>query len=331
MISILGNEALLKLLFRSVRDGKMAGCYLLEGTEGSGKLTIARTVAAALTCPNQKQDGTPCMVCPSCKNALSGNHIDIFELRPEEDKKSIPVDAVREAIRNMYILPSQSEARVFIIESCECLKKEAQNALLKSIEEPRPNTVFFLLTTDLSRLLPTVRSRAVKLSTEPLSNEILRKRLEEAKLSPEQTEEALLLCGGSLGKALQIANDPVYAATRKRVLDYFSAILHGAGFTKLCLIIPPEKTTRNDLSLLFPMIKMALRDLICFHFSDHCKAEFFSQSKLLEDLASVISPEKAVQLYSLTQKLESGLEHNANLFASLSQFHLSAGRITLPS
>lgn len=331
MISILGNEALLESLFRSVRERKMAGCYLLEGAEGSGKLTIARTIAAALTCPNQLEDGTPCMVCPSCKNALSGNHIDIFELRPEEDKKSIPVDAVREAIRNMYILPSQSEARVFIIESCESLKKEAQNALLKSIEEPRPNTFFFLLTTELSRLLPTVRSRAVKLSTEPLSKEVLRKKLEEEKLSSEQMEQAILLSGGSLGKAMKIANDPIYAATRRKVLDYFQAILQGAGFTKLCMIIPPEKTTRNDLSLLFPMIKMALRDLICFRFSEKCQAEFFTETKLLADLASVISPEKAVKLYSLTQKLEAGLEQNANLFASLSQFHLTSGRITLPS
>ena len=101
---ILGNEKLLDALFSSIRQNRLAGCYILEGAKGTGKRSIARFVAASLLCPNRNAKGEACLQCPSCRRVLAGNHIDVFELTPEEKGKRIPVSAVREMLRNSYVL-----------------------------------------------------------------------------------------------------------------------------------------------------------------------------------------------------------------------------------
>ena len=208
------------------------------------------------------------------------------------------------------------------------MKKEAQNALLKSIEEPRDQTVFFLLTADASRLLPTVRSRAVKFKTEPLPKDVIREALKENKPASEISEEAILLCGGSLGRALEILGDAEFHAARQVVLKYFEALFSGASFTKLCLIVSPAEWSRAKFSIILPMVKLALRDLICAHFGFDFSPEFFTNSAFLHDFAEIISPTEAIRLYEMTEALEGATEQNANLYAMLSTFHLRFQKLT---
>ena len=327
MTEILGNDALLASLFQAISKSKLAGCYILEGAEGSGKLTIARHVASALMCNHPKKDGRPCCSCAACENVQNGNHVDVVELRPEQDSKHIPVSQVRELLSTTHMLPTQGDWRVLIIEQAECMKKEAQNALLKSIEEPRPNTVFFLLTKDRTKLLPTVQSRAVKLKTQPLPPQTIRQELGKISSDSEGIENAILLCGGSLGKAYEILGDPGFLEARKKVLSYFEALMNGFGFSRLCQIFPPSAMQRSDLSRLLPMIKLALRDLMCLRFggTDLC---FFTDRAFAKDFASILSPAAAADFFDLITELEQSITQNANLFSALSGFHLSAQRLT---
>ncbi len=327
-LPIIENKSLLNSFFTAIRQNRVAGCYIIEGMEGTGKLTISRYIAAALCCPQPQQDATPCLACRSCKNILIGNHVDVIELRPEEEGKNITVSQVREMLRCAHNSTTESDWRIFIIEDSQNMKKEAQNALLKSIEEPGKNTVFFLLTTDKTKLLPTVRSRAVFLRTDLLSDEILRPLLLKEGVSETVLEEVILLSGGSFGKALQISKDTASLSMRERTLSYFEAIMNGAGFTKLCLICPPATMTRRDLVLFLILVKSALRDLICTRENPDCKSEFFTSKQFLFDLSSIISLSEAVKLFAFCDKLLHSSEQNVNLFSALSGFHLIAQNLT---
>ena len=328
MRPIIGNQALIRTLSSAYFQNRLAGCYLIEGPEGTGKITIVRYLAAMMNCENKKEDGTPCLACPNCRNVFSSNHVDVHEMRPEEEGKHIPVAAVREFLQNTYILPSQSNWRIFIIEDSECMRKEAQNALLKSIEEPRENTVFFLLTKDKTALLPTVRSRCVQLKTELLSRSVISDALISEGAETQRAQEAALLAGGSLGLARQFLFDDQVHKARETVLQYFRALFNADGFTKLNLILPPASITRKDLSVILPLMKLALRDLMVARFSQKSDPDFFTDETFRKELGTLISPSSATKLYQLTEELERANEGNVNLFSALSGFHLTAEKLT---
>lgn len=328
MEPIIGNKKLIEAFLSSIRENRVAGCYLIEGAAGTGKRTVARYIAAALACPHRKEDGSPCLACHSCRSIENDRHIDVFTLLPPEDKKKVTVEGTRQMLQNLYIHPAEGDWRIFIIPDSERLSPKIQNTLLKSIEEPPENTVFLLLTEDRSRLLPTVRSRAVHLRTEPLSSEEIRFALQNSNLPDDVLQEAVLLCAGSLGQAKAIAWDTAFHETRKKVLEYFRHVSEGAGFTRLCLVFPPATTTRADLERIFPMMKLAFRDLIYFRYREEGAPSFFSDLGFLKNLASVISPEKALNLFQLTDELTARAAQNANVFSALSEFHLAVKKLT---
>ena len=328
MEALIGNQTLWNNLLSAIREKRVAGCYLIEGSDGTGKLTVARLAAAALCCTAPLPGSAPCLSCHSCQNILRGNYIDVTELRPEEEGKRIGVDQIRDMLQFTHVTSTEGDWRIFIIDDGQSMKKESQNALLKSIEEPGERTVFFILTNDKTKLLPTVRSRAILLRTEPLNDEQMRKALASEKLSAEKLEEVILLSNGSLGKAKELISDGTTLEFRKIVLDYFEAIMNGAGFTKLSLILPPASTNRKDLSLILPMIKAALRDLICCRTEGTVKPRFFTDLVFLRDLASIISVPQATGLFDMCDDLLRSAEQNVNVFSALSGFHLIAQNLT---
>lgn len=328
MEPIIGNQKLLDAFFSAIRADRVAGCYIIEGAQGTGKRTVARYIAAALCCPHRKADGTPCLSCHSCRSIENDGHIDVFTLLPTEDKKNVSIENTRQMLQNLYIHPAESDWRIFIIPNSERLSEKIQNALLKSIEEPPENTVFFLLTEDRSRLLPTVRSRAVHFRTEPLSNEEIRSALLREDIPAEYLEDAVLFSSGSLGQAKVMASDSVFHQLRTKVLNYFKAVSEGAGFTKLCLFFPPASTTRTDLEKIFPMMKLAFRDLLYFRSGGEGSPLFFSDRAFLKDLSSIVPPEKALKLFQLCDELTVRVSQNANVFSTLTEFHLEVKKLT---
>ena len=325
---LIGNHTLWETLLSAIREKRVAGCYLIEGADGTGKLTIARLASAALCCTNPNADATPCLVCHSCQNILRGSYIDVTEIRPEEEGKRIGVDQIRDMLQFTHVTPTEGEWRIFIIDDSQCMKKESQNALLKSIEEPGDKTVFFLLTNDKTKLLPTVRSRSVSLRTSPLTDEEMKLALSHENLEEKRLKEIVLLSGGSLGKAKELLQNETSLEFRKIVLDYFQAIMNGAGFTKLSLIFPPASTSRKDLTLFLPMVKSALRDLICCRVEENTSPHFFTDEKFLRDLSSIISVKEATKLFDMCDELLRSAEQNVNVFSALSGFHLVAQNLT---
>ncbi len=170
--SVVGHELICAKLKQAVVTQKTVNAYLFSGSEGIGKKTTSLPFAAALLCEHPK-DGKPCLSCPSCKLLAADSHPDFIVLQASADKKSIGVEIVREKlIKEAYIRPFSSTKKVFLIENGELLTTEAQNALLKVLEEPPEYVVFLILTTEKNQLLETVRSRCFKLQFLPLCEKL---------------------------------------------------------------------------------------------------------------------------------------------------------------
>lgn len=195
---LLGNEALKKRLAASFRGGRPSHCYLICGPEGSGKKTLAAYMAQALQCEGQN---VPCGQCAACRKTETGIHPDVITV-DDPDKKSVSVDRIRQLQADAFIRPNEGKKKIYIIPRAHLMTEQAQNALLKLIEEPPQYAVFLLLTTVAEKLLPTVRSRSAELRMEPVPWEKAALWLQA--VSPGSDEQTLraahLSAGGFLGQ-----------------------------------------------------------------------------------------------------------------------------------
>ena len=195
--TLLGNDRLKQNLSQSLARGHISHFYLISGPEGSGKHTLARLLAAAALC---REDRRPCLTCNPCRKVLEGNHPDFITVEDPEHK-NIPVRVIRDMREDVFILPNESDRKVYMIH--QDLGTEGQNALLKILEEPPPYGVFLLLTDNPDKLLPTIRSRCTELKLQPLAPELLGKALSQRfpQASREELAAAAERSGGYLGQA----------------------------------------------------------------------------------------------------------------------------------
>lgn len=154
-----GNARLKENLAAAFKQNRISHGYLICSPEGSGKQTLANLLAAAAVC---RGDGRPCCVCSDCRKALSGLHPDVITV-DDPEKKTVSVDLVRQARADMYVRPNEAERKVYIFPRAQDMRTEAQNALLKVLEEPPAYGMFLLLSDMPEKLLPTIRSRCVEL------------------------------------------------------------------------------------------------------------------------------------------------------------------------
>ena len=206
---IVGHGPLLQLLARTVGRKAVPASLIFSGPDGVGKRMIAVALAQALNCERPEPWGdvddpglTACGTCSSCRRVARGVHADVLRLEPG-DTGAIKVDQVREAIDRAAYRPFEGKRRVVIIDSADALLPEAQNALLKTLEEPPPASMFVLVTSRPDVLLPTVRSRCQQLRFGPLSEaDVARALIERHDVSPTEAHAAAAAADGSIGAAL---------------------------------------------------------------------------------------------------------------------------------
>lgn len=145
-------------------SGRLPHAIVLEGAPGAGKMTLARDIAAALVCKAAGE--RPCGVCPACKKAYASSHPDIFEYEAKNTPKSFPVSVVRDVRSDVYIVPNEADYKVYLLGNASSMGREAQNALLKTLEEPPDNVILILTVTSKTLLLDTVLSRSVVFTLE---------------------------------------------------------------------------------------------------------------------------------------------------------------------
>ena len=198
---IVGHQGQIELLQRAVRRDRLHHAYLFVGPEGAGKRAVATALAAAVQCPEAA--GDPCGECPSCRCIDDRNHPDVHWLEPRKGKRDITIEQVRELQRELALHRFSGKKKIALIDPLTLLNLHAQNALLKTLEEPPGDSLLLLIADSTGGVLPTVLSRCLRLRFSPLTVEQAAAVVARRKDLPE--DRALLLAAlgyGSLGKAL---------------------------------------------------------------------------------------------------------------------------------
>ena len=214
---VIGREKITEHLQNAIRLGKVSHAYIFCGEDGIGKNFIADIFAAALQC--EEQTGNPCGVCKSCMQAAGGNHPDI--IRVMHEKAAIGVDDIRVQLnQDIQVKPYSSRYKIYIVDEAEKMTEAAQNALLKTIEEPPEYAVIMLLTNNPNAFLQTILSRCVMLNIRTVDKNRIRKYLmEECSIPDYQAELAAAFSGGNPGKAVKYASSEEFVQRRDDVLQ----------------------------------------------------------------------------------------------------------------
>ncbi len=208
--TVAGHRAQLDVLKRICGSEHPAHAYLFEGPSGVGKQTVAWALGARLACLNAEGKGDACGDCRSCHALQRGEHPDIALL--SRDGAQIKIGQVRDALKRLRYEPVLGRAKVLIIEDAERLREEAANALLKTLEEPAPNTHFILVTSASQLLLDTIRSRTQVLRFSPLSPADVRALLANEGIEEERAAIAAALSQGDLSRARKLSDPELLAA-----------------------------------------------------------------------------------------------------------------------
>jgi DNA polymerase-3 subunit delta' len=222
---IVGQDRAVAALERALTEGRVAHAYLFVGPERVGKHTLALRLAQALNCDSEEP---PCGECTPCRRIAGGLHADVQTVavgEPEPDDESGPaprgihVSQVREVERATALKPYEGRSRVVIFDPAEEMNAAAQNAFLKTLEEPPPQVVFVLVTADESRLLPTVRSRCRRLELRLPSLDEIEGALAERGVDGERPRLLARLSRGRIGWALEAAADGSVLEKREAAIE----------------------------------------------------------------------------------------------------------------
>jgi DNA polymerase-3 subunit delta' len=240
---VIGHEWAVLNLDRAVREQRTAQAYLISGPAHIGKTTLARTLALTLNCV-AKTD-RPDLTCRSCKLIQTDHHPDVQVIEP--DGQRIKIDQVRALQHDLALSPIEGQFRVAIFEQFELATTEAQNALLKTLEEPPAYAVLMVLTTDPELLLPTIVSRCQLIALRPLTAAQVRTALIE-RWGVETDRASLLahLSGGRLGWAVTAASDSAILETRSKLLADLVSLLKSNRVTRFAYAEDITRTPRAE-------------------------------------------------------------------------------------
>ena len=217
---IIGHNKIIEHLKNAIAMDKVSHAYIFNGEDNSGKMMLAEAFAMALQCEGDGE--RPCMNCRSCRQAKEHNQPDIIYIgRDEEKPKSISVDEIRTMLNNdIVIKPYSSKYKIYIIDNAEKMNVQAQNALLKTIEEPPAYGVIMLLTTNADSFLPTILSRCITLNLKTVEEEKIKSHLMKAYQIPDyQAEVCAAFAQGNVGKAIQLASSDEFNELKRDVIS----------------------------------------------------------------------------------------------------------------
>lgn len=336
MTEIAGNRELCNRLISDISSDALSHAYILEGANGSGRKTIALNVAAATACEKRHENPQriPCLCCNSCKKILEKKSTDVIFIK-DETKATVGVDIVRFLKEDVHVIPNDIEDKFYIIENADKMTDQAQNALLLTLEEPPSFVHFFLICNSADSFLETIRSRAITLRTQRLSEKEISDyvcshdtRAAQMKLSfPREFAELIKASSGGIGKALEYLEPKTWKPIKDRrdfIHSFIAEALTRRSAEALIPMLTKFSSKRDLLADELELLSLAARDLIVLKKSDVTKLEFFCDINEAIELSDRVS---LSFLYTLYQNIDIAMEENrrnANVRVMMMKFAVNS-------
>lgn len=308
---IVGHEQIKEHMQAAIRDKKPFHAYLFQGEEGVGKEALARTFAAGLQCQSESTD-KPCKECVSCRQMESGNQPDVIWVTRE--KASLGVDEIREQLCNtMDIKPFSSPYKIYLVPEAEKMTEAAQNALLKTIEEPPEYGIVILMTSNISALLPTIQSRCLTMEFRPLSTAVVESYVKEHCQVPDyQARASAAFAQGNLGKAMRYAKSEDFIERKDHIISLLRHV-EQMDLSEMLAVIKDLGTRKDEVRDYIDLMVLWYRDVLLFKATkDINQLLFQDESSYISREASHRSYEKIEEILQAFEKAKVRLRANVN-------------------
>ena len=323
---LVGNEYTKRRLFEAVRTNTLPHAHLIVGPKGSGRLTLARELAAAMNCDERENESVPlpCGRCNTCRRIREGIFPDVQIVTRGSGKATIGVEDIKAMREDVYLSSTEAEYKFYIVREAEAMTPQAQNALLKVFEEPPKNVHIILISTEADKILTTVKSRSQYVQTEIFDPETLKRytvrRSERAgalaRTDSEKLDAVILSAGGVIGNALAMLDDSLIAeqtAKRETVTRLISAFSKKESFGELlsaCTSLPQK---REELRSVLELTLTALRDMISHEYSENTQKLFFTSKQTAEKFIGSTSARRLTKIFDIITRALEDLEKNVSI------------------
>ncbi len=264
---IIGHEDIIRHFKSSIELGKISQGYIINGETGSGKKTLTRALVKTLQC---EEGGTePCNHCKSCLQCETGNQPDIVWVTHDKPNV-ISVEEIRDQVNSdIDIKPYSSRYKIYVVEDAQLLNVNAQNALLKTIEEAPSYAIIILLTNNLDKMLQTILSRCIVLNVKPVrEHDILDYLMNELKLDKQKADFCMDFAQGNLGKAIRLATSDEYKEIKENVVKFMRHI-NDMSVDDMIFVLKTMELHKLKISDYIDLMMMWYRDILMLKVSNN--------------------------------------------------------------
>ena len=308
---IVGQEQLKEHLQNAIATNKVSHAYIINGERNAGKEFIARVFAMTLQC--EKGETEPCGECHSCKQALGNNQPDIIYISHEKPN-TIGVEDIRVQINgDIAIKPYSSPSKIYIINEGEKMTPQAQNALLKTLEEPPEYAVILILTTNVEAMLPTVLSRCVVLNMKPVSDRLVKKYLMEQLAVPDyKANISVAFARGNIGKAKMLASSEEFEKVKDEAITLVKNI-NDMEISEIVKAIKKISEYKFDVNDYLDILMAWYRDVLLFKATKDVNSLVFKEDiQQIMRMSDRSTYEGIEQIVNALQSAKKRLEANVN-------------------
>lgn len=307
---VIGHESIIGHFKSSIEQGKVAHAYLIHGEKGTGKKLLAGLFAKTLQCEAGGTD--PCGKCRSCVQCDTGNQPDIIWVNHEKPTV-ISVDDIREQVnKDIIVRPYGSRYKIYIIPQGELMNPQAQNALLKTIEEPPEYAIILLLTNNIDKMLPTILSRCITLNLKPVGELDMMDYLSKLGVPMTKAKFCVEFAFGNLGKAVRLATSDEYNEIKQQSVQILKDI-NRMEIYELVDSVKRMSKFKLDIYDYIDLMMMWYRDILMLKVSGSPDKLLFKEDySTLKQQANYISFEGIENVLAAMDKAKVRLEANVN-------------------
>ncbi len=314
---IYGHDWAVEHLRKSIANARIRHAYLIVGSESIGKETLARALAMTLNCTHEDENARPCGACSTCKRIMSGNHPDIIYSELDATTGALKIEEIRSVTGKIALKPYEARYRIAILRDFDHARPQAQDALLKTLEEPPSQALLILLAPSTESLLPTITSRSQVIHLRPLSTETIHDVLvHDKQVAEDQADLLARLSGGRMGWVMQVLAEPSILEQRTEALNLLE---NSVPMNRAKRFEIAEDLSKDKLAL-YPLLELwqsYWRDvlLLCQGIGDN--PANIDRRAALEQIANHTTADEALTALQATRTLLNNLTTNLNLRLAL--------------